>query len=345
MSSGHCKVREYSPLKLGVSAQAQSKTMKRILTRMLIATGIAILVTLLWYAQSRIFAKYRAVDLQELGASGTIPTNQGKLTIGTFNIAHGRGGHFGASNWTGASREQLENHLGRIADQISNAIPDIMILNEADIDSTWSKRINEPVCIAQKAHFNHLVTQRNLDIALPFSAFRFGNAVMSRFPIGDARRIVFPPYSKREHLLAGNHDGLLCRVQTPLGDIRVMAVHLEYRSEAIRVECARLITEIAGAETTPLIVAGDFNSAPTGFPKHEEAAGHNAMDLLLGSGLFDTLMPASKESTDMTFPSEKPDRVIDWILTTHDFKQANRKVHASQLSDHNMLTVEVIPTG
>jgi hypothetical protein len=49
----------------------------------------------------------------------------------------------------------------------------------------------------------------------------------------------------------------------------VLAVHLEHRSEAVRVESARMIVALAKAKPIPLIAAGDFNSTPADFP-----AGH-----------------------------------------------------------------------
>ena len=143
----------------------------------------------------------------------------------------------------------------------------------------------------------------------------------------------------KEAYFAGDHDGVLCSMETPIGTVRVMAVHLEYRSEAIRLESAKKIVEIAAEKNTPMIVLGDFNSAPKGFKIHALANGENAVDYLLNHG-FDTELPAQTVE-NLTFPSEKPDRVIDWVLTTPQLEQSSRRVHPSTLSDHRMLSVTV----
>lgn len=274
-----------------------------------------------------------------LGTPQAAQGNRDDLVVATFNIAHGRGSRFGASNWTARSRQAVRAHLQELAAHIAAGSPDLVVLNEADVDSTWSKRINQPLALAESARFRYVATQRNIDVALPFVAFRFGNAILSRYPLSDCRRVVFAAFSRKERILAGNHDGLLCRARTPLGDVRILAVHLEYRSEWTRVACARAIDRIAAEETTPLIVAGDLNTAPRGLPHHHEADGVNAMDSLLDSGRFQTLLPPSAAEEHMTFPAEKPDRAIDWILTTPQLKAVSGRVHPSRLSDHLMLSV------
>lgn len=314
--------------------------MRRISLRSLVRFLAAVVVaTLVWYGQSRLFAARRAVSYHELGTPKAAQTSRDELVVATFNVAHGRGSRFGASNWTGRSRQALRAHLQRLAAHIAAASPDLVVLNEADLDSTWSKRTNQPVVLGESAGFRYVVTQRNVDIALPFVAFRFGNAILSRYPLSDCRRVVFAALSRWERILAGNHDALVCRARTPLGDVRILAVHLEYRSEWTRVACARAIDAIAAEEETPLIVAGDLNTAPRGLPHHQEADGVNALDSLLDGGRFQTLLPPSTAAEHMTFPAEKPDRAIDWILTTPQLKAVSSKVHASQLSDHLMLSV------
>lgn len=316
--------------------------MRRFLVRFLLTFAALVLATTLWYGQSRLLAGWRSLSHHELGSPPAVRTNRADLVVGTFNIAHGRGGQFGASNWTGSSRKELQAHLREIAAQIAAVSPDILVLNEADIDSTWSKNIDQPVFLGESARFPYLVRQRNVDVAFPFLTYRFGNAILSQYPLSDCRRIVFPAYSRRERILAGNHDGLSCSVRTPLGDVRVLAVHLEYRNEATRVRCARVIDEMAADQKMPLIVAGDFNSAPRGLPHHDETGGINAMDYLLGGGRLQSLLPPSTAPRHMTFPAEKPDRAIDWILTTRDLKAVTRRVHPSQLSDHMMLSVVLV---
>jgi endonuclease/exonuclease/phosphatase family metal-dependent hydrolase len=307
--------------------------------RTALALALLVAIPAAWYAQSRLFAPLRAVHYARDPAIADAGAKQ-SLAVATYNIAHGRGGRFGASNWTGASRDEVLDHLQALADHIASAAPDIVVLNEADIDATWSQRINQPLYIAERAGFGHVLLQRNMDVAFPFRTYRFGNAILSKYPLSGFRFLDFPALSRREQLLAGDHDGVACVAATPLGPVLVVAVHLEYRSEAVRARAALQIAGLVVSNGLPAIVAGDFNSAPAGFPKHDTAGGTNAMDVLLASGLV-TLLPEDRDASVMTFPSSAPDRIIDWILTTPDLVQAHRRVHASPLSDHQMVSAEI----
>jgi len=73
-----------------------------------------------------------------------------------------------------------------------------VVLNEADFDATWSGGINQAQWIAKHAGYPYHVEQRNYDVSLPFFKPRFGNAILSRWPILDAEQIELPAVSKWE---------------------------------------------------------------------------------------------------------------------------------------------------
>jgi len=311
----------------------------KIFAALLAAT---LLTVCLWYAQSRFFSKARAISVFEIRVKQAPTFSKDKIKIGSYNVAHGRGDGADADNWTGQSRTEILAHLKAIADQISKASVDIMVLNEIDFSTTWSKNIDQARVLAEEAGFPYVLEQNNFDVSFPFLSYKFGNAVLSKFPLAAIRFIDFPPNSEKEDIFAGNHDGVLCKADTPLGEIRILPVHLEYRSEETRVKCARIILKIAAEEPSPFIALGDFNSSPTSYPKHNKtAAGENAIDLLLKSGRLQTINNTQAPQSDYTFPSSKPDRAIDWIFSSTDLVQANKKVHVSKLSDHLMVGADI----
>ena len=53
----------------------------------------------------------------------------GQLTIGSYNIAHGRGAVKDAKNWQYRTKIELVSHLEAIALQLREAKADILILN------------------------------------------------------------------------------------------------------------------------------------------------------------------------------------------------------------------------
>lgn len=280
---------------------------------------------------------------RSVSATSASPRLSASIRVATFNIAHARGGEFGASNWTGASKEEVRSRLARIARQVSDAGVDILVLNEVDFDASWSRSIDQAAEIARQAGFAYVVEQRNIDVTLPFRTFRFGNAILSRYPIEKARAVPFPPFSKLEAALAGNHDGLVAEVLAPIGRVRVAAVHLEYRSEDVRLRCARILKALAEEGPHPSIVMGDFNSIPGFARKHPEYVPppETAVDFLLGPGTLSITKAPVDWSRYVTFPSAKPDRAIDWILSSPSLHQGVPSVVQSDLSDHLMVVVPI----
>ena len=317
------------------------------LRRSAIAILIAAGCTLGWYAQSRLFARQRCLRILETDPRPVAASNASRLPasirVATYNIAHARGGEFGASNWTGASKEQVRSRLAKIARQVADAGVEILVLNEVDFDASWSQSIDQAAEIARQAGFGYVVEQRNIDVTLPFRTFRFGNAILSRYPIANARAVHFPPLSQREAVLAGNHDGVVADVLAPIGRVRVLAVHLEYRSEEVRLQCARIVKALAQEGPHPFIALGDFNSIPGFARKHQEylPPPETAVDFLLSSGTLSVSAAATDWNQYVTFPSARPDRAIDWILSSPGLDQGVATVIQSDLSDHLMVAVTI----
>ena len=317
---------------------------RRVTIAILIVAGCSVV----WYAQSRLFARQRCVrilqtDAQQPAEANAGPRGPGAIRVATYNIAHARGGELGASNWSGASKEEVHARLAKIARQVVDADVDILVLNEVDFDATWSRSIDQAAEIARRAGFGYVAEQRNVDVALPVGSFRFGNAILSRYPIANAGVIRFPPFSKLEAALAGNHDGLVAEALTPIGRVRVLAVHLEYRSETVRLLCARIVKTLAEEGSHPLIAVGDFNSIPGFARRHPEYVPppETAVDFLLGSGALSVSDASVDWSQYLTFPSARPDRAIDWILSSPSLEQGVPTVVQSDLSDHLMVTVAI----
>jgi len=291
----------------------------------------------------------RATDVRSLpsGIAALQPSGQresaGRLRVGAYNIAHGRGGQLGTANDVHASADEVKIHLQKIAEQVEKAELDILVLNEIDFACHWTHRVDQAAFLQEATGFPHLATQHNLDLVVPGKSWRFGNAILSRYPLTDVRRVKFPPLHRWEALFAGNHDALFARVKVAPGKaVEILGVHLEVRSEGARVEAARAILELAEDRLAPLIVLGDFNSSPAGFPRQNHAAdGENAIDMLRGSGSLSLGWSPESPAKDFSFPSEAPDRAIDWMLVTPELELTGKQVVPSRLSDHLMIIGEV----
>ncbi len=297
-----------------------------------------------WYAVSRILSVKHRIKSYSLKheAAGKKTISARTLKIGAYNIAHGRGGKRGDTNWKHETREELIKHLDRISEQILKEPPDILVLNEVDFSSAWSFHLNQAGYIAGRCGYTYVLEQRNIDVSFPFYKFIFGNAVLSRYPLKNEMFVKFPPKSKIENLFVGNHDGLYCEVDLPGGGLGIFAIHLEARSEDVRVSCAKLIAEKCSSVAKPVIAVGDFNSTPKGFPEVKLSEnGENAMSFLLDKGGFIPYLELKNDPDYYTFPSEAPVKVIDWIIGKGINGFLNSERVKSPLSDHLMIVTNV----
>jgi len=300
-----------------------------------------------WYLTVRITAPRYVVKIiaPETEQSATSGTEQGLygLRAGCYNIAHGRGGTPGTSNFGGGSKADKLERIRKIGRLLKKENLDIVVLNEADFASLWSGHMDQARLIADEAGYPYIVEQRNIDVAIPFLSVRFGNAILSRYPISEAAFLDFPHPSKLEEFLFGGFkDGVVATITLPDGKrIQVAAVHLSLEGEVYRNDSVKMIADFQRKSGLPMIAMGDFNSTAKGFPKyHAGPNGENAIDTLLATPKFRTLphgLPV--EPGDFTFASEDPASVIDWIFVTDHWQIEDKTVIQTKLSDHLPVTV------
>jgi endonuclease/exonuclease/phosphatase family metal-dependent hydrolase len=259
-----------------------------------------------------------------------------ELRIATYNIAHGRGGPYSASNWKGGDRRIKIERMQNVGHLMNDLKADVVVLNEVDFSAIWSGHVDQAAIIAQAGEYPYFAEQRTIDAAIPFVHWQVGNAVLSKYPIIKAEAIDFQPYSVFEDIVAGNHDAILVTIELPDGNqVHILGVHLEYRSADIRVLAARKILNLYQESAFPMFVVGDFNSTARDYPRFKPGtSGESAMSLLLGSGLFQTSPTGTPSITDYTYPSNDPKSVIDWILVPPPWILQEQNVVQSDLSDH-----------
>ncbi|CAE7664155.1 hbd, partial [Symbiodinium necroappetens] len=298
-----------------------------------IAVACAFALLALWHTGYRLTAPSRAVGVD---STGVPPSNarSDSLTVLAYNIAHGRG--LARSNWDGGSATERRQRLDAIASVLREAGADVVVLNEVDFDAPWSGGVDQALVLARAAGYPHVARQRNVDVSLPFFGVKFGNAVLSRFPIRGARLIDLPAYRPAEAFAFGKKQGLLVDLELPNGKpIRAFAVHLDARDEATRVESALRLIAACQESEAPLIAAGDFNAhAPGSAGAPVDATGRNTIKTLVESGRLTPALLGPAESAGFTFPSSTPTRTLDWVFATSHFRATDFRVIDSPLSDH-----------
>ena len=309
--------------------------------------GLFLLVAFCWYVALRVISPW--VVVQTITLPQYVVESQGssvdEIRVGCFNIAHGRGEQYGGSNWDGGDRNAKINRCKQIGRLLRAEQLDIVVLNEVDFSSAWSGHTDQARIIAEEAGYPYIVEQRNLDMAVPFFSIRFGNAILSKFPITDTRFIDYPnPLELVEPFTGGFKEGVVSTIELPGGEqLQVAAVHLYAFDGALQGPSVAMLLEHYNQSGLPLIAMGDFNTGPRGYPQYlTDEQGRNALELFFQDGHFSTSPNTSFPSLqDFTFPATNPERVLDWIIVSDPFHIRSKKVVQSALSDHLPVTAIV----
>ena len=201
-----------------------------------------------------------------------------RITVVSYNIHHGEGID---------GRLDLE----RIAEVIRETDADLVSLQEVDQNVSRSESVDQPQEFAKLLKM-HVAFGGNIDL----QGGKYGNAVLSRFPI----------VANKNHLLpntgGGEQRGVLeVDVELPHGgQLIFLATHLDHRSDpAQRLDSAKFINEAFAIETKfPVCLTGDLNAVPDSsvldaFRKH-------------------WTLPDGQAG--LTIPVGTPNRKIDYIL-------------------------------
>ncbi len=149
----------------------------------------------------------------------------------------------------------------------------------------------------------------------PSSDRDFGVAILSPWPIDDARKILLPHLHRTRKM---RRTAAVATVHPPSGPVRVYAVHFETpfgASGSVRRDQARTIAVDASDRAGPVVVAGDFNG--TAGARELQKAGftwltrdvHNTFGLfdfdhILVRGLCASSAPPAAKASDVTNASD-----------------------------------------
>jgi hypothetical protein len=148
-----------------------------------------------WFFLNRVASPGRALRLRQLplARQGPSPPFTGRLTIGAYNIRHGLGAEpVPWKNLGRPPRRELENRLARLAAVLVETGPDLLVLNEVDFASCRTYHINQAAYLAEHAGFPFWVEQTNVDAALFWWRHRYGNALLSRYPLAEPHLVRLP---------------------------------------------------------------------------------------------------------------------------------------------------------
>lgn len=267
------------------------------------------------------------------------------LNVMTYNIGY----LSGMTNNRSILREKkrFDEHLFKAKKLIQNTNAAIVGLQEIDFGASRSFGVNQLDSLALSGDYVSAYKSINWDkkyVPFPywppsnhFGKMLSGQAILSHYPInGDSTIVLEPNTNAPAYYRAFYLDRLLQITDIDfLGTpVKVMNVHLEAYDKTARMrqtEQVKLVFE-KYASKQPVILMGDFNSEVTDSSKEK-----GAIDILMGAEWIASAIPFDKESSNRTFSSEKPVRMIDYIFYNENFLRCTNAyviTEAGQISDH-----------
>lgn len=231
-----------------------------------------------------------------------------RIRVLSYNIHHGEG-------------VDRVLDLERIAKVITGCSPDVVALQEVDVETQRSRGVDQAAELARLTGYE-VVFGKNID----FQGGGYGNAFLSKYPIErhDNQRL--------PNLDDGEQRGVLVvdiRPSDELPRITFLATHLDHRrDDEERFKSAQqLVAWAAERDAQPSILAGDLNAT---------------RDTRVLEKLQEVWTIAGAEEQP-TVPVSNPSRQIDFVLHSRgDWKVISSEVlEEAVASDHRAIVVEL----
>ena len=238
-----------------------------------------------------------------------------QLKIGTYNIQHG------VLHQTYLNSKERVADLSAVTAVLQANAPDICAINEIYGDGDFG---NQPKALgdalSMRSAFTHAIDHRY---------GKYGNALLSRFPIHSVTRVPLCIPMKDRNEGTKYEDRVLLIADLLVADkpLTVMVCHFGLAEDEQALAVDTIIDE-ASRITAPAVLMGDFNLTP---------------DSPLYARLAEVFEDSAALTSDslLTFPSHAPDCKIDYVFTKGNIKATRVIAPAVVASDHLPLFVEV----
>jgi endonuclease/exonuclease/phosphatase family metal-dependent hydrolase len=218
----------------------------------------------------------------------------------------------------------------RVRDTIAPFDPDFVLLQEVDEGAKRSNGHRQVDLLGDMLGLRHRTFFPNVRVR---NGGHYGNAILSRFPLTDARNIDLTfPFTKRRSVLHARFRVRRAGVAGHLRTVHVLNLHLGLSATLRKLQIQRFLESHPFSHfhpRTPVVVAGDFN----------DLGGSLGPEFLIPAGFRTMAQPLR------TFPAWAPIWALDCIYVRGDVEllhvqRPHQKV-ARAASDHLPLLAEL----
>lgn len=212
--------------------------------------------------------------------------------------------------------------VNAIANVIAQQKPDLVALQEVDVNTKRSGNINQAVLLATKLKMNFYFGK-----AIDHDGGDYGIAILSRFPLSAQQTFRLP---KNNDAKAEQRVVAIVNAEIAKGVfIRFASTHFDaQRPEENRILQAAAINRLIAKETLPLILAGDLNADP----------GSESIRI------FDSNFTRTCSDCGFTIPVINPRKTIDHIgfKTGNPFKVVSHEVIPERYASDHLPVIAVL---
>lgn len=206
------------------------------------------------------------------------------------------------------------------ADAIKSMDADIVGLNEMRGKGTRADYEDQTAILSELTGMKHYYFAKAIDVG---GENPYGNAIISKYPILSAETILVPDPDPRE---GNRYYETRCLLKAKLDcGITVLIIHFGLNRDEQKNAVATVLDHI---ENEKCILMGDFNVTPE-------------------NDVLDPIRKRMKDTAELfgepqlSFPSDKPDRKIDYIFVSPDVEVIAADIPAIVVSDHRPHTATV----
>ena len=214
-----------------------------------------------------------------------------------------------------ASVEDVRKRLATLATIIRKENPDLVFLSETVVECGPCP-VNQVAELAELSGMHQWAFGENYNFGIPGFRMVGGNAILSRWPM---QPVANPSLAGRKpfYVTKNNRRILWCKIGLGGPDVYLGSVHNDsFEVENNEKQIEQILAYCDGKDA---ILAGDFNSLPEWGPIRR---------------LRESKRFAGNFDGPPTFPSDRPERRIDFILTPPQWKLRDERILCDDVSDH-----------